>query len=183
VITLAFLAVFAFLRARRDIVMKILSSVTRRLSPRKAQLVEHVAHSFLDGFLFLKEPKSYLTIGILSVLVWGLYIVMMYLPFYAFGLTEKYSLGMGAAMVVQAISSIGILIPTPGGTGPYHYFTIQTLTKLYGVDDELARSYATVTHAVGFVGVTLVGLYYFLRDRLHMSDVLRRDPAQADAAE
>jgi uncharacterized protein (TIRG00374 family) len=183
IVTLAFLGVFAFLMVRRDIVMNILASLTRRLSPGKAKLVEHVAHSFLDGFLFLKEPKSYFTIGILSVVVWGLYIVMMYLPFYAFGLTEKYSLGMGAAMVVQAISSIGILIPTPGGTGPYHYFTIQTLTKLYGVDDELARSYATVTHAVGYVGVTLVGLYYFLRDRLHMSDVLRQGSAQETPAE
>jgi hypothetical protein len=180
-VTLAFLALFAFLMVRRDIVMRILGSVTRKLSPKKAQLVEHVAHSFLDGFLFLKEPKSYLTIGVLSVVVWGLYIVMMYLPFYAFGLTEKYHLDMGAAMVVQAISSIGIVIPTPGGTGPYHYFTIQTLTKLYGVDDELARSYATVTHAVGFVGVTLVGLYYFLRDRLHMSEVMRQEAVQEAA--
>ena len=180
-VTLAFLGFFAFLMVRRDIVMRILASVTRKLSPKKAQLVEHVAHSFLDGFLFLKEPKSYFTIGMLSVIVWGLYIVMMYLPFYAFGLTERYSLGMGAAMVVQAISSIGIVIPTPGGTGPYHYFTIQTLTRLYGVDDELARSYATVTHAVGFIGVTLVGMFYFLRDRLHMSEVMRQDAVQETA--
>ncbi len=182
-VTLVFLAGFAFLMVRRDIVMKILGSVTRRLSARKAQLVEHIAHSFLDGFLFLKEPKNYFTIGILSVIVWGLYIVMMYLPFYAFGLTERYSLGMGAAMVVQAISSIGIVIPTPGGTGPYHYFTIQTLTKLYGVDDELAKSYATVTHAVGFISVTLVGIFYFLRDRLHMSEVMRQDPVKGTAGE
>jgi uncharacterized protein (TIRG00374 family) len=177
-VTFLFLGLFTFLMLRRDIVMRILASVTRRLSPTKARLVEHVIHSFLDGFLFLKEPRSYLVIGVLSVLVWSLYIVMMYLPFYAFGLTEKYSLDMGAAMVVQAISSIGIVIPTPGGTGPYHYFTIQTLTKLYGVDDELARSYATVTHAVGFIGITVVGLFYFLRDRLHMADVMKQNLAQ-----
>lgn len=174
-VTFAFLGLFAFFMVRRDIVMKILGSVTSRLSPRRAKLVEHITHSFLDGFLFLKEPKSYFIIGVLSVAVWVLYILMMYLPFYAFGLTERYSLDLGAAMVVQAISSIGIVIPTPGGTGPYHYFTIQTLTRLYGVDDDLARSYATVTHAVGFIGVTLVGLFYFLRDRLHMSEVMKQD--------
>jgi uncharacterized protein (TIRG00374 family) len=175
--TFAFLGLFTFLMLRRDIVMRILKSFTKRLPAGKAQLIEHVTHSFLDGFLFLKDTQSYLIIAALSVVVWGLYIVMMYIPFYAFGLTERYSLGMGAAMVVQAIGSIGILIPTPGGTGPYHYFTIQTLTKLYGVDDELARSYATVTHAVGFIGVTLVGLVYFLRDRLHMADVMKQNVA------
>ena len=114
-------------------------------------------------------------IGILSLFIWGLYIVMMYLPFYAFGLTEKYSLGWAAALVVQAISSIGILIPTPGSIGPYHYFTVQTLTKLYGVDGELARSYAAVTNAVGFFGITIVGFYYFFHDRLHMSEVMKEE--------
>ena len=117
-------------------------------------------------------------IGILSVLIWGLYIIMMYVPFFAFGLTVKYSLDLSSAMVVQAISSIGILTPTPGATGPYHYFTIQTLTKLYGVDDELARSYATVTHAINFIGVTLVGIYYFIKDRLHMAEVMKQERVQ-----
>ena len=178
VITFSFLALFAFLMVRRDIVMRLLASVTKKLSPQKAKLVEHIAHSFLDGFLFLKDPASYVMIVFLSAIVWGLYIVMMYLPFYAFGLTEKYSLGLGSAMVVQAISSIGIVIPTPGATGPYHYFTIQTLTKLYHVDDELARSYATITHAVGFIGITIIGIFYFLRDKLHMSEVMKKEPLE-----
>lgn len=171
-ITIAVLAVFVFLMMRRDVVFALLNFFTRRLSKRKAELVEHVAHSFLDGFLFLKEPKNYFLIIVLSVLVWTLYVVMMYLPFYAFGLVELYDLDLASAMVVQAISSIGIIVPTPGATGPYHYFTIQTLTKLYNVDDDLARSYAIVTHAMGFIGVTLVGAFYFLKDQLRMSEVM-----------
>jgi uncharacterized membrane protein YbhN (UPF0104 family) len=100
---------------------------------------------------------------------------MMYVPFYAFDLPSKYSLDMNSALVVQAISSIGIIIPTPGATGPYHYFAVQTLTQLYGIDDELARSYATVTHAVGFIGITIVGVYYFFKDKLHMSEVMKEE--------
>lgn len=171
-ITLMILAVFIFLMFRRDIVIQTLNFFTRHLSKRRAVLVEHIAHSFLDGFLFVKEPKNYFAITALSVIVWFLYIIMMYLPFHAFGLVDTHHLDLSAALVVQAISSIGILIPTPGATGPYHYFTIQTLTKLFDVDDELARSYALVTHAVGFVGVTLVGMFYFLKDHLQMSEVM-----------
>jgi len=172
VITLAVLALFVFLMMRRDIVMGILSFFTRRLSRKHAELAEHITHSFLDGFLFLKEPRNYFFIIILTIVIWGLYVVMMYLPFYAFGLVDQYNLDLASAMVVQAISSIGIIVPTPGATGPYHFFTIQTLTKLYNVNDDLARSYAIVTHAMGFIGVTLVGVFYFMKDHLRMSEVM-----------
>jgi hypothetical protein len=174
-VTLAILALIVFLMLRRDIAMRVLHWFTQRLPERKAKLVEHITHSFLDGFLFLKEPRNYFMIIVLSAVLWGLYIVMTYLPFYAFGLVDTYSLDFAAAMVVQAISSIGYIMPTPGATGPYHYFTIQTLTKLYGVQEDLARSYAVVTHAVGFIGVCLVGIVFFLKDRLSVTEVLREE--------
>jgi len=170
-LTLAAIIICTFLMLRRDVVVRLLEYGTRHLSEKRARFVERVTHSFLDGFLFLKEPRHYFVIGVLSILIWGLYIVMMFLPFYAFGLAERYGLDLKAAAVVQTISSLGYMAPTPGATGPYHYFTIQTLTKLYGVDNELARSYATVTHAVGFLGITLIGIYYFWVDRLHIADV------------
>jgi len=170
-VTLTVLAAMTFLMMRRDIVIRLLGFLTKSLSPKRARFVEHITHSFLDGFLFLKEPKSYAMIILLSILVWVLYIVMVYLPFLAFGLGDR--LDWAAAFVIQAISSIGFMLPTPGATGSYHYFVIQTMTKLYGVDQEVARSYATVTHAVGFLGTMAVGIYFFLRDKLHLSDVAR----------
>lgn len=175
IVTLMGLGICVFLMVRRDIVVKLLDFLTRHLSKTKAELISRMTHSFLDGFLFLKEPRHYFMIGILSILVWGLYFVMMYLPFYAFGLTEKYALDFRAAVVVQTISSLGFMAPTPGATGPYHYFTFETLTKLYHVDDELARSYATVTHAVGYIGISIIGLYYFWRDKLHMAEFRMSD--------
>ena len=176
-LTFGCIAILTFLMLRRDVVERILNFFTRHLSDRRSAQVERITHSFLDGFLFLKEPKHYFIIGFQSVMVWALYIVMMYVPFYAFGMTEKYSLDIRSAMVLQAISSLGYMAPTPGATGPYHYFTVQALTKLYGVDDELARSYATVTHAVGYLGMTFLGLYYFWADKLHMSEMMKGEQA------
>jgi glycosyltransferase 2 family protein len=173
IVTIFFLSFFIFLMMRRDIVMKILVFFTKHLSEKRAKLVEHITHSFLDGFLFFKERKNYFMIIFTSFVVWGLYIVMIYLPFYAFDLVANFHLDFASALVVQAISGIGILLPTPGATGPYHYFTIKALTKLYGVDSELARSYAAVTHAVGFIFITLLGIYYFLVDNLSISEVMK----------
>ncbi len=174
-ITLLILGIFIFLMIRRDIVEKFLNYIKPYLSEKRSKLVNHIVLSFLDGFLFFKDRQNYLIIIFTSILIWVLYIIMMFLPFYAFGLVDKYDLDLGTALVVQAISSIGILIPTPGATGPYHYFTIQTLTKLYGVENELAVSYATVTHAVGFIGITLLGAIYFFKDRMSMSEIMRQN--------
>ena len=182
VVTLLFLGLIIYLMVRRDLVERLVRFFTRRVSQHRAQLIERIVHSFLDGFLFVKEPKNYLMIGFQSIVVWGLYIVMMYLPFYSFGMVQKYNLGWSAAMVVQAISSIGIVIPTPGSVGPYHYFTIETLTKLYGVDEELARSYAAVTNAIGFIGITLIGAVYFFKDKLHMSEVMKTERTVQETA-
>jgi uncharacterized membrane protein YbhN (UPF0104 family) len=118
----------------------------------------------------VKQPRPLAIILILSIVVWGLYALMTYVAFFAFDLNV--TLGPGAALVVLAISSIGVAIPTPGGTGTYHFFTSETLVRLFGVASGPALSYATVTHAVGFVGVTLIGLYFFLKDQIRMSEAV-----------
>lgn len=173
--TFIFLGFFIFFMLRRDLVEKFLGYLKPHLSEKHSNLINHIVLSFLDGFLFFKNRQNYFVIFVTNALIWGLYIIMMYIPFYAFGLVEKYNLDLASALVVQAISSIGILIPTPGATGPYHYFTIQTLTKLYNVDTELAVSYATLTHAVGFIGITLVGVFYFLKDKMSMSEIMKQN--------
>jgi glycosyltransferase 2 family protein len=106
--------------------------------------------------------------------IWGLYMLMTFVAFRAFGLEDR--LGWGAAWVTLAISSIGVAIPTPGSTGTYHAFASQTLTQLFGVDATTALSFATATHAIGFVGVTLIGLWFFVKDHLSFSEAVRGGP-------
>ena len=164
VVTGAGLVFLVALMLRRDWTDRFLLRPLGWMLPRGARLrVDAQVHAFLDGFLFLKEPSSFAVIAVSGVLVWVLYILMTYVALFAFGLG---GLGMRAAVVLLTISSIGVAIPTPGSTGSYHAFTSQTLVRLYAVDPSVALGFATVTHAVGFIGVTLIGLYYFIRDRV-----------------
>lgn len=174
-VTFGFLLAAILLMARRDWTDILLSKTTGFLSRSLAAKFERAFHSFLDGFLFVKRPGSFVAIVALSALVWFLYIVMTYLAFFSFGLENH--LGFGAAVVVLAISSIGVAIPTPGATGSYHWFTAQTLVRLFQVPNEVALSYATVTHAVGFIGVTAVGLYYFVHDHINIKEAIN-EPAE-----
>jgi hypothetical protein len=175
-VTVILLLIALVLMLRRDWTDRLLGMLTRFLPARIMARVERMTHSFLDGFLFLKNPGNFLMILAQSVMVWGLYIIMLYAALYAFNLQ---SLGLDGAMVVQAISSIGYAMPTPGATGSYHILVSQTLTKLFGVNDELALSYATITHAVSYIGMTLVGLYYFLRDHIRMSEAVAKQGESA----
>jgi len=169
--TFGFLVTAIVLMVRRDWTNALLKRVTRFLSPSLSQRFDRVVHSFLDGFLFLRRPGGFLAILFLSVLVWFLYVVMTYVAFFSFGMDR---LGFGAAVVVLAISSVGIAIPTPGATGSYHWFAAQTLIKLFHIPAEVALSYATVTHAVGFIGVSVIGIYYFVRDHVSIRDAMTR---------
>lgn len=174
-VTVAGLVFLVALMVRRDWTDRFLLRPLEWVLPEGARLrTEELVHAFLNGFLFLKEPASFAAIALSGVLVWFLYIVMTYLALFAFGLG---TLGPRAAVVILTISSIGIAIPTPGSTGSYHAFTSQTLIRLFGVDPAVALGFATVTHAVGFIGVTLVGLYYFIRDRV---GYLRRVPVREE---
>jgi glycosyltransferase 2 family protein len=168
--TFSVLIVALVLMMRRDWTDALLGRISGFFSTSFSFKFDHLFHSFLDGFLFVKRPRSFIAILALSVITWFLYIVMTYIAFFSFGLERQ--LGFGAAVVVLAISSIGIAIPTPGATGGYHWFAAQTLVRLFHVSNEVALSYATVTHAVGFVGVTIVGLSYFLHDHINIKEAM-----------
>ncbi|HUI10575.1 MAG TPA: lysylphosphatidylglycerol synthase transmembrane domain-containing protein [Bacteroidota bacterium] len=163
-VTLACLAALTVLMLRRDWADRFLLLPAGKLVPRRYRApLEEQVHAFLDGFLFLKDPATLALIAASGAVVWLLYILMTYVALFAFGLQ---ALGMRAAVVLLTISSIGIAIPTPGSTGSYHAFTSQTLVRLFAVDPSVALSFATVTHAVGFIGVTLVGAWYLVREKM-----------------
>jgi len=176
VVTGAVLVSLIVMMLRRDWTDRVLALVGRVLPASLGRRVDKLVHSFLDGLLFMKRPGRFFMIGVSSILVWLLYILMMYAAFFAFHLQDR--LGFGAAIVVQAISSIGVAIPTPGATGSYHAFVAQTLTKLFSVDSAVALSFATVTHAAGFVGTTVIGLYYFFRDNITLSGAVGKSESE-----
>jgi len=173
IITVGAFGFFAFLLGRRDLAFRWLRKLMKPFSPTLEQKVENLLHSFLDGFLIIRQPGQYLMIAMQTAIIWLWYALMTYLPFYAFRMVGTYSLSFGSAIVIMVISAIGFIIPVPGATGTYHWVTRECLVRLFGVDVEVALSYATVTHLLGFVSITVVGLLYFLRDHLRFSEAIR----------
>ncbi len=170
-ITGCLLFVLVLLMVRRDWTDALLRLVDPLLPRWIASRAGKRVHAFLDGFLFLKNPAQTLAILLLSALVWLTYAAMTYTAFFAFDLQGV--LDFRASVVLLAISSVGYAIPTPGGTGTYHALTSQALVQLYHVGPAVALGYATITHAIGFFGTTIVGSYYLFRDNVRIGEAVR----------
>jgi uncharacterized protein (TIRG00374 family) len=160
---------------KREFGTRMFDLIFRFLPKKLSERAHQILHSLLDGFLSIKDTKNYLMIIILSIITWGLYAFMMYFPLLAFEGMPPDAQTLSAAIVLLAISNIGIVIPTPGSIGTYHFFVIQTLQRIYGVDAGQAMSYAVLTHAIGFFSLTFVGLAYFLKDHLSLKETLEED--------
>jgi glycosyltransferase 2 family protein len=171
--------VFVVLMANRELTRRTFLFLTKFLPSKISERINGLADSFLDGFLFLKHPKTFVRLLATSVMIWSLYGVMMYAGFYAFGL--QHSLGVQAAIVVLGISNIGVALPTPGAVGTYHFFTMQALVRLFSISSEVSIGYATVTHAVGFISATLLGGYFAWRDGTGISVLMKDSKTSQDA--
>ncbi len=156
---------------RPDLTDRVLRICTRYLPGWMSDRAERLVHAFLDGFKTLTRPGHLFSITVLTLLIWFLYAEMTYTAFFAFTLQGR--LDFASAIVVLAVASVGVAIPTPGGTGSYHVLTSQALTKLFGVDAPTALSYATLTHALSFILVSIIGGYYLWRDQVAITDAIK----------
>ena len=113
--------------------------------------------SFTEGMGTLLHSPRRGAILVSTVGMWGGYLLMAYLPFRMLHLATPYGIGILDAWALMAIGALGILVPSPGGIGSYHYITEQALVHLYGVPAAEALTYAVLTHGAQLVFYTLAG--------------------------
>jgi uncharacterized protein (TIRG00374 family) len=164
---------FLLFALRTEPMFRLVNWFTRMFPVRIAAKLESVMKSFLEGLLLIKNPTRYLAIIILSGAICLCYISILYVAFLGFDLTERYSLNFTSATVLYVVSTIGFIIPTPGGTGTYHTFCRETLTRMFNVDYEVALAYATLTHAVNYLFALVVGVGILLCGNLKLKDILK----------
>ena len=115
--------------------------------------VLQVLQGFWEGILSVKNlDKPWLFI-VHSLIIWIGYYLMFYMYLPTFGPTAH--LGFIVALMVFVFGTFGIVIPSPGGMGSYHFLVIAALT-LYGVGGGDAFSFANISFfATHFCNVVL----------------------------
>lgn len=126
-----------------------LQLVKEKIPEKFLDLASKLAGEFEQGTACLKNPLAYPEIAVLSVLIWSTYWAGFYLMLMAFGLTTQVNLLN--AFIVFTIGSFGVLIPTPGAVGSYHFLVSQALIIICGVNRDQALAFVSLLHLFTFM--------------------------------
>ncbi len=155
--TVGFLVLFVLLSVYGDRALNIMRLPVRWVSQSVADRLIGILRSLFQGLGGVHATSGYVGILASSILLNLIYILTSYAAFFAFDFPSRYDLGFFDAVVVLVISTIGVIIPTPGGTGTYHYFCSQALNAVFDVPIADALAYATVMHGLAFITYLIAG--------------------------
>lgn len=112
------------------------------MKTRLMQKILHLAQGFWQGIQTVRSLKNPALFIFHSINIWLMYYTMTYLCFFAFEPTSH--LSPMAALVVFVFGGWGIVIPSPGGMGTYH-FLAQMALSIYGVSGDDGFSWANIS--------------------------------------
>ena len=115
-----------------------------------------ILKGFAEGVQTILKVESPTLFILHSLNIWLMYFVMTYFTLLAFAPTA--ALGAVAALVTFVSGGWGIVIPSPGGMGTYHFLTGEAL-QLYGVSALNAFSWSNISFFTIQIGCNvLIGL-------------------------
>lgn len=111
---------------------------------------------FIDGLKSIGKLESPLLFIAHSAFIWLMFYLMMYLAFQSFEPVAH--LNPSAALMVFIFGSLGMVIPSPGGMGTFHFLTILALS-IYGISSADSFSFANIVFfAVQIFSAVLFGI-------------------------
>ncbi len=112
-----------------------------------------------NGLLSVKNVNQPVAFIVHTVLIWIMYVLQVYVCFFAF--SETADLSIMVAVVIVVFGSLGV-IAVPGGTGAYQLIVIQILTTVYLIGKPVAFAFAWAVWTSQFVLIMTVGLISLL---------------------
>jgi len=121
-----------------------------------AAKVKSLLLGFKDGLISVREIDSVPKFILYSIGIWICYYLMTYLTFYAFKPTAH--LGPQEGLLVFIFGTLGILFPSPGGMGSYHFMVMEALS-IFKIDSIESFSFANIIYfAIMIFGNVIFGV-------------------------
>lgn len=118
--------------------------------------IRGILQNIWQGIISLKDVKEMKLFIFYTFAIWASYFFQFYLSFFCFDFSDN--LSFMAGLVMFAVGSIAVVVPTPNGAGPWH-FAIITMMMLYGVGKEDAGIFALLVHGIQTFLLILLGIY------------------------
>jgi hypothetical protein len=136
----------------------IIINLIKKFSLKLSEKVAYIFEMLTQGFASLKGARNYFFTIALTIILLLVYALSSYFGFLMLGMKPAtYQMGW----VLMSISAIGVVIPTPGGTGSYHTLAKSTLVLLFGFGETISAAYALLTHIISYFLFILIALALF----------------------
>ena len=139
-----------------------------RISENIASKLADIFQKLIEGFSCLKGTKNIIMTIFYSAAIMFAYGFNSYVGFYMLRMDEIQTVTLGMGWVLMTIGAFGIIIPTPGGTGSYHFIMTSVLVGLYGFSNDIAGAYALLTHFISyvfFIGIMMISVQFVNKQR------------------
>lgn len=125
----------------------IIINLIKKFSLKLAEKVAYIFEMLTQGFASLRGARNYFFTIALTIILLIVYALSSYFGFFMLNMKPAtYQMGW----VLMSISAIGVVIPTPGGTGSYHTLAKSTLVLLFGFGETISAAYALLTHIISY---------------------------------
>ena len=139
--------------------------VSRSLETKGSEMLRR----FADGLTVLRNPGHFIAVFLWTLAHWLLQPVAFWLAMKAFNVPAP----IQSTLFVQGVIVVGVaLIPSPGFFGVFELAGAAALA-VYGVDNNLGKTWALSYHVITFIPITLIGAYYFARAGLTLGEINR----------
>ncbi|MEN8192169.1 MAG: lysylphosphatidylglycerol synthase transmembrane domain-containing protein [Bacteroidota bacterium] len=132
-----------------------------RFSVKWAEKLSYIFEMLIDGFSTIKGVINYFWVIVLSALIMLSYGLTSYFAFFVLNFDGFYEVSFAMAWIVMTISAFGVIIPTPGGTGTYHFIAKSVLVGLFAFSQEAGSAFALLTHTVSMV-IFISSMFFFI---------------------
>ena len=127
------------------------------------RFLKHIRELF-SGIRSMKF-SAVLPVILLSILIWLIYLLNIYFLQYAF----NFNLDFIQILMILVFSYLALGVPAaPGMIGTYHAAIKFTIVDLFGLSSAQGNAFALVSHAYGYILLTLIGLYYFMKGQFNI---------------
>jgi uncharacterized protein (TIRG00374 family) len=110
----------------------------------------------LEGLRTVRQIKNNFLYIILTILMWGFYMITSYLCFFSLDATKN--LDLTASLFTLVAGGFGMSAPVQGGIGAYHFFVKEALT-MFNVAESDGLVYATVVHGSQTIFAIVLGFF------------------------
>jgi hypothetical protein len=154
------LGVFFALLKMEKISLRLLWKFFSILMPERIVVkLQGIFTGFIEGLAPLATTREYVFFLLETILIWVTQGVFIYLLFYSFDFTETYHLSGKAALLILALTSVALTVPSaPSYAGTLHLMIVIAL-EICGVPLTEAFSYAIVFHAINTLKGIILGVY------------------------